>query len=311
MNFRIGFADFPFWYVRYFRLRMYSKSQKTPYSDNSTRRWCTIWIIGNSRKIGEHMVQVHDRLGKAPLIRTELNFIWGESGNRALVQPRELRGLLASGEVGAEYEWLTSMDSIDRSGEFDNLYRATYSKGESLYTWTLAHGLLTVASDDTYQTWSEFQSEALEKVEGLSPLLAAQDTHITSITLQYVDVFSSDIIGGRSAGDFLRSDLGLSLTVPERLQYLSGASDKTGFGFQTAVEIRDDLFLMFNIGESEPFGAADSVLSTIEVLRVGIDSPNDSRGILAILGELHHIADNTFFELIEPISDRFSDAREN
>ena len=59
-------------------------------------------------------------------------------------------------------------------------------------------------------------------VEGLTPLLIARDTHITTATLEYVDVFGTEILSGGSAGVFLRSDLGLSLTVPERLQHLSG-----------------------------------------------------------------------------------------
>lgn len=257
------------------------------------------------------MSKTRNHLERAPLVRTELNFIWGSGENRVLVQPSELRGLLASGEAGAEYEWLIPMESLDRSGEFDNLYRATYSRDESFYTWTLAHGRLSVASDDTYQTWSAFQSEAVRIVKGLIALLIARDTRITAVTLEYVDVFGSELMGGRSAGDFLRLDLGLSLIVPDRLQYLSRKPDKTGFGYQTAVEIRDDLFLVFNIGESEPFGEADSVVSSIQVIQGGIGSSDDSQGILYILEELHHIADETFFELIKPIRDRFSGERVN
>ena len=72
-----------------------------------------MWVMAHSGEIDDHMSKIRTHLEKAPLVRTELNLLWGDGENRVLVQPSELRGLPAAGESGAAYEWLIPRDFLD------------------------------------------------------------------------------------------------------------------------------------------------------------------------------------------------------
>lgn len=253
------------------------------------------------------MPRTRAHLDNAPLIQTELNIYWGDESSSALVRPYELKSLLADSERDAEYEWLIPMELLDGVGDGQDIYRSSYVFGQSSYSWTLGRGALRLTCDETYQTWDAFHSEATRICEGLSALLEAQDANVASMTLQYVDVFRPVHFGGKTAHEFLRDDLGFALRVPSKLSYLGDAEPVNNCMYSISREISDSLAVYMSIGESPMFGNADSVVSKLSALRRDIKG---SESKTAILNDIHEIADNMFFSLINPVISRFEGPQE-
>jgi uncharacterized protein (TIGR04255 family) len=231
---------------------------------------------------------------------------WGDEGSSVLVRPSELKSLLSDSGQAAEYEWLIPMELLDGIGDGQDIYRSSYSVGQSRYSWTLGRGNLRLKCDETYQTWDAFRVEAIRICEGLTALLEAQNTDVASMTLQYVDVFRSVHFGGKTAHDFLQRDLGFALQIPAGLSYLREVESANNCTYTISREIQDNFAVHLNIGESPAFVDADSVVSEISALRRGIQGGESKT---AILEDLHQVTDNLFFSLVDPVSSRFESSR--
>ncbi|PLS29957.1 hypothetical protein Uis1B_2225 [Bifidobacterium margollesii] len=237
-------------------------------------------------------------LDNAPLIRTELRLLWGDEKNTAVISHLALKELLSKGIHDVEYERTVLSD--DPESDSDS-YRASYSINDSRYSWLLLHGELRLISDDTYQTWSGFRSESMRIVRALNDMMQAQSDHIRLTVLRYVDRFRPDHFAGGTARSFLREDLGLPIAAPRRIGVFRDP-DEVGCFYDFSRRIRTDLAVDLNIGEADLFGSGQSVICDVSVYRHDIDASAD---LASVLDEIHGVADSVFFDLIEPIQDRF------
>lgn len=164
-------------------------------------------------------------------------------------------------------------------------------------------GLFSVHGLPPYHSWSKFYPVA-EK--GIIALLEARDSEqrdlpFANVTLRYIDAFTPELRGDRTASEFISSVLGISVSLPSPLQQIikSGASPE--YALQIGLPTPNDTRLTLNLGEASVNGVPSVLMDTTCAYTEGVVP--DMQKIKQVLQSSYTIIHEMFLGLTKPIHD--------
>lgn len=162
-------------------------------------------------------------------------------------------------------------------------------------------GVFSTNAVPPYQSWDEFAPVIRRGVEALlaARLPREADQPFMEVSLRYIDLFGSELMEGRSPGEFMRDVLGLRLAIPDALkEHCSNESDIKPF-LQLQIPLKDALIMSLNVGEGMAVNRSGVIMDTSVTTTVETSASIDA--VMQAMDNAHLILDTSFRKLIEPI----------
>jgi uncharacterized protein (TIGR04255 family) len=155
----------------------------------------------------------------------------------------------------------------------------------------LGPGVFTVNALSPYKNWSEFLPVIQQSVQDLlsTRIASEQNTSFNGIQLIYLNAFRGALLNGKSAYDFVESELGVRTSLPEAFSGLLAKDGKPSSNLNLLIEVANQpKVLSINLGRGS-FNGEEAVLLNLTVSHVGtlqavqaelVDALSNSRSII-------------------------------
>lgn len=255
---------------------------------------------GNDRMID----MIRPNLNKAPLLTTECTLGWSNPKKEIVIDPQDLRDSILQDEDFhfPEFEWLSPKDSLDSIPATQVLFKITYRKNDSSYVLELSKSGASIHCDSSYTTWHTFKTEIDNYFTLIGDLLNKAEYKVQGIRLRYINAFKGETLCGKTPTEFINEDLHINIMFPSKVQDNLGKGDNHNIFFSYAVDLPESCSLLLSIGEAEV--KPDNQTAAVCDLSA-LTNLSDAHDIDSTLENLHRSLDTLFFELIEPIQQRF------
>lgn len=180
-------------------------------------------------------------------------------------------------------------------------YRKTADPLSSPVLCQAGDGLFSIHGLPPYHSWESFYPVV---ENGIGALLEARDPSqknlpFVSVSLRYIDAFSPELRGGRSASEFMSDVLGFSISLPASLRHIVKNGTQPQYALQTGILTSDDARLSLNLSEATVKGVQAVLMDTTCTHSEGI-AP-DSDAILKVLQSSYEMIHKIFLDLTSPI----------
>lgn len=174
---------------------------------------------------------------------------------------------------------------------------------KSTILYQVGAGVFSANATPPYRSWSNFAPEVRAGVEILLQTRDESEKALPfqPLSLRYIDVFRSDLIGERNALAFLQDILAIELRLPNSIlkHVTPGAAYNPYLGLRLPVS---GGALQMNIGEATVAGNLGMLLDTAFMSADGI--PADTDAIMSRFDAAHEIIHDIFINITERIRDR-------
>lgn len=151
-----------------------------------------------------------------------------------------------------------------------------------------------------YKSWVDFRPWIEKAVAAL--LEVRPDALPFRASVRYIDAFRRDLTQGKNPTEFLDSDLGIGVKLPEALAKLKRGAGKVKSSVTVNIPI-DDMQMTVQAGEGLISGETVTILNT-QVTSSPSIAPNID-AVMSAFDSARAIIHNSFMELVKPIIDRF------
>jgi uncharacterized protein (TIGR04255 family) len=117
--------------------------------------------------------------------------------------------------------------------------------------------------------------------------------------LRYIDAFSHELTGGKSASEFLSEILGISLSLPHALSQFIKAGKTPKYALQLTLPVSDEAILTTNFAEAVVNGNPAVLMDTTSSCTRGVEPNLDT--VVRVLNSAHDIVHALFVEITSPI----------
>lgn len=162
-------------------------------------------------------------------------------------------------------------------------------------------GLFTANAVAPYKSWDDFAPD-IEK--GVAALLTARegleaDAAFNSVSLRYLDAFTSELTGDRGAAQFIDEVFGLKVELPPAISNLIVDGGIVTPNLQFQLPLKEGLLMHIAVGDGMAHGKKAVVMET--TVATTIPTAANVQALMEALSGAHEIIHTMFFELVAPI----------
>ncbi|AVQ83836.1 hypothetical protein C4F17_24380 [Variovorax sp. PMC12] len=167
--------------------------------------------------------------------------------------------------------------------------------------WQIGSGVFTANATPPYKSWLEFSPWVAKGIQAVLDTRneAEKNSDFASISLRYIDAFTSDFIGGLSYEEFLQERLGFKVQLPPAIEKMAadGATAEHIIQFRLLLQNGMSLTVLAAKGTSNGVDALilNTTVSTTEKTAANVET------VMAKLSDARNMIHNSFVEMTSDI----------
>lgn len=179
-----------------------------------------------------------------------------------------------------------------RQANDDNTAPTLYQIGAGLFS---AHAL------PPYQSWDQFKPVIDRGLRVLHSSLSDQDhiSKFTSVTLRYIDRFTSELTGDRTPQQFIRDVLGIHLDLPNAITAEADDEKSIDSTLLLRVPLKSELLMTLGINPPTAPPTGGIIMDTSVVTRTSVSS--EILDVMSLLETAHGSISRLFMGVTAPI----------
>jgi uncharacterized protein (TIGR04255 family) len=162
-------------------------------------------------------------------------------------------------------------------------------------------GIFAVNGVPPYKSWKEFFPVVRDAIAALldSRDPSEKETEFSGVSLRYIDAFTGEFSGGKSASAFLSQVLGISISLPRGLaQFVKEGADPQ-YALQVTLPASDNVLLTLNFAEAVVNGNPALLMDTTASSKNGVRPALDA--VVSVLNSAHEIVNGIFVDITAPL----------
>ncbi|HEX4075927.1 MAG TPA: TIGR04255 family protein [Candidatus Acidoferrales bacterium] len=162
-------------------------------------------------------------------------------------------------------------------------------------------GIFAVNGVPPYKSWNEFFPVVREAISALldSRDPSEKETQFSGVSLRYIDAFTAELSGGRSAAAFLSTVLGISVSLPRGLSQFVKEGAPPQYALQLTLPTSESILLTMNFAEAMVNGNPALLMDTTASSKNGVEPNLDA--VVHVLNSAHETVHGIFVDITAPI----------